>query len=327
MLKHAHLSPSQRNSLSSGSSVAGSLRSKSGAGSDTLSITSFSSILTQDRISSRASSFVSLDQPLQTSSPQPVLQTTIVRVHARCLRPDIEYKTVSITHQTTCREVVQLLLNKVRMRHRDPKLFYLTMEVGVKKTGVPVRTLLVLDDESRPAVLQSCHPRGNSRFALQMRRGGLVRVHDGALSEGSKYKSLLISERTTVEDVIQLLLNINNSKQNAENFVLNEACNLTSFERPLHLDDCVLAVQATWPESSVYSFVLRRIDDIPSSARLRVTVPWEPSSRHSSSICDDSAGSDYSAESPIPTPSGTPIPLPRTYPKSPYHNYENYFYI
>jgi hypothetical protein len=61
-------------------------------------------------------------------------QTTI-KVYARCLRPDIEYKTLSITFQTTCREVVTSLLNKYRMRHRDPNLFYLTMEVTVRKAG------------------------------------------------------------------------------------------------------------------------------------------------------------------------------------------------
>ncbi|XP_026676481.1 uncharacterized protein LOC113465825 [Diaphorina citri] len=45
-------------------------------------------------------------------------QTTI-KVFAKCLRSDIEYKTLGITFQTTCREVVTSLLNKYRMRHRD----------------------------------------------------------------------------------------------------------------------------------------------------------------------------------------------------------------
>lgn len=89
------------------------------------------------------------------------LQTTI-KVYANCLRPDIEYKTLSITYETTCREVVQNLLNKYRMRHRDPRLFYLTMEVTVRRANV--RTILPLDEDARPAVLQSCHPRGDSKY-------------------------------------------------------------------------------------------------------------------------------------------------------------------
>lgn len=90
-----------------------------------------------------------------------LFQTTI-KVYARCLRPDIEYKTLSINYQTTCREVVGTLLGKYRMKHRDPRLFYLSMEVTVRKAGV--RTQLALDEEARPAVLQSCHPRGESRY-------------------------------------------------------------------------------------------------------------------------------------------------------------------
>lgn len=90
-----------------------------------------------------------------------MLQTTI-KVYANCLRPDIEYKTLSITYETTCREVVQNLLNKYRMRHRDPRLFYLIMEVTVRRANV--RTVLPLDEDARPAVLQSCHPRGDSRY-------------------------------------------------------------------------------------------------------------------------------------------------------------------
>lgn len=109
------------------------------------------------------------------------LQTTI-KVYAKCLRSDIEYKTLGITYQTTCREVVSSLLNKYRMRHRDPNLFYLTMEVTVRKAGL--RTVLALDEEARPAALQSCHPRGDSKFALQMRRGGLVKIYDSVLMPG-----------------------------------------------------------------------------------------------------------------------------------------------
>jgi hypothetical protein len=47
-----------------------------------------------------------------------------------------------------------------------------------------VRTVLVLDEDARPAVLQSCHPRGDSRFSLQTRRGGLVKIYDSVLMSG-----------------------------------------------------------------------------------------------------------------------------------------------
>ena len=66
-------------------------------------------------------------------SPRP-LQIP-VKVYARCLRSDIEYKTLSVTFDTTCRQLVSTLLNKYRMKHRDPNLFFLTMEVGVRSAG------------------------------------------------------------------------------------------------------------------------------------------------------------------------------------------------
>lgn len=47
------------------------------------------------------------------------------------------------------------------MRQKDPRLFFLSMEVTVRKAGV--KTVLALDDEARPAILQACQPKGDSR--------------------------------------------------------------------------------------------------------------------------------------------------------------------
>ena len=76
------------------------------------------------------------------------------------------------------------------MRHRDPNLFYLTMEVTVRKAGL--KTVLALDEEARPAALQSCHPKGDSKFSLQMRRGGLVKIYDSVLMPNVSFICLLL---------------------------------------------------------------------------------------------------------------------------------------
>lgn len=47
------------------------------------------------------------------------------------------------------------------MRHRDPRLFYLSMEVRIRRASA--RTMLALDENARPAMLQACHPTGESR--------------------------------------------------------------------------------------------------------------------------------------------------------------------
>ena len=120
-------------------------------------------------LASRTSSFVSLN-----STSENLSNRTTIKIYAKCLRSDIEYKTLSISRTSTSAEVIWMLLSKFKMRHRDPKLFYLTMDIGV---AALCRTLS-LDEDSRPAELKSCHPWGECKFTLQMKRGGLVRIHD-----------------------------------------------------------------------------------------------------------------------------------------------------
>ena len=111
----------------------------------------------------------------------PVVAGVTLKVYAKCLAPDIEYKTVIVSESMTSRDLVWLLLSKCRMKHRDPKLFYLTMDVTVKKTGIPMKRTMVLDDDARPAQLRSCNPWGECKFSMQMKKGGLVRVYDSVL--------------------------------------------------------------------------------------------------------------------------------------------------
>lgn len=328
MLKHVHLSP-YRNSMMS---------HQGGSRSDTLSLNSTmscSSLSNQDPLSSRSSSYTSLNESTQSHLPphHPPSPMTTVKIYCRCLRPDIEYKTLVINYQTTCKELIILLLNKAKMKHRDPKLFYLTMEVGVRKSGAPVRSLLVLDDDSCPAELQLCYPRGGSRFSIGMRSGGLVRVHDSVLMPNSQYKSLIISERTTIDDLIELLLRCHSNNERIERFSIYEICTIPGYEyeRKLHPDDLPLNVQVAWKNNathsaavltgnanvtassqSFFSFVLRRNPD-NSAQMARRRLPWSKSL--DISISDSLSGSSDVSESAL---------MPRS---SSYHDYENYFYI
>ena len=56
-------------------------------------------------------------------------EATCIRVYAACLRPHLAYKTVVVRAATTSRQVISSLLARFRMRHRDHKLYQLTMEV------------------------------------------------------------------------------------------------------------------------------------------------------------------------------------------------------
>ncbi|CAL4101929.1 unnamed protein product [Meganyctiphanes norvegica] len=208
-----------------------------------------SSMASLGQLGSRASSSVSL-------LPSPA--KTMVRVWVRCLLQEMEYKTVCITNVTTCRQLVNSLLSKFKMKHRDPNLFFLTMEVTVRKTGVPVRTNLTLEDSARPAELLSCHPHGDSRLTLKMRPGGLMRVYDGALVAGSRYKSLLVSEKTTSDELIQLILLCNNIKNNIENYSLLMVHHNDGREHKLHHNDHPLVMMGKWTKSEHARLLIRK---------------------------------------------------------------------
>ncbi|XP_076066583.1 uncharacterized protein LOC143039972 [Oratosquilla oratoria] len=245
---------------------------------DTLSINSFVSLtsMTSGRSSSRsftshsssnsASSGSSANSANSSSSSNSNSSTSeptsaTLRVLVRCLGRHLEYKTLTISRNATCRQVVELLLAKCRVRHRDPNLFYLTMEVMVKRwSGVVARSVLVLDDSSRPIELQSCHPIGASTFALQTHPGGLVRVCDSILSPGSQYKSVLVSCRTTAAELVSLLLSYHSSKEPRIHYALHEVSHMPYQDRPLDPSELPLAVQNGWPKDSKakFSFILRR---------------------------------------------------------------------
>lgn len=108
------------------------------------------------------------------------------------------------------------------------------------------------------------------RFSLQTRRGGLVKVYDSALNCNSQYKSLLISAKTTVDELIALLLTCSNNKERVEQFSLYEVCPSKEQQRKLHPDDRPLHVQQTWLPSLQCHFLIRRNPDYLPLTRRKV---------------------------------------------------------
>lgn len=60
------------------------------------------------------------------------------------------------------------------------------------------------------------------RFYLQLKPGGIIRVHTSALQPTSQYKSLVISEETTSDELLLLLLSSYNSIEPVERYSLYE---------------------------------------------------------------------------------------------------------
>ncbi|XP_055547427.1 uncharacterized protein LOC129731447 [Wyeomyia smithii] len=254
MLKHVQISPmrsrsdslSMRSSTSCASSLCGSPEPPG----------------EQLRSHSRASSYSSLNETI----PQ-----TTIKIYTACLRQDIEYKTLGISYDATSKSVVQQLLRRCKLRHRDPRLFYLTMEVTIRRPGA--KSVLELDDEARPALLQACHPKGDSRFCLQQKPGGLIRVHTSALQPNSQYKSLLISEETTSDELLALLLSCYSSHEPVEQFSLYEVCPGQEYQRKLHPDDLPLKTQLQRQQKNeIMHFLVRRNPNYPRRRQMLAPI-------------------------------------------------------
>merc|ERR1719273_356792 len=113
--------------------------------------------------------------------------------------------------------------------------------------------------EARPAELASCNPWGECKFTLQTKKGGLVRVYDSVLMNESQYKSLLISEDTTVEEVVRILFHCYGLEHcQVSSFSLYEHCKTQNYERKLNCSDRPLSIQDSWLDPAQFRLVLRR---------------------------------------------------------------------
>ncbi|XP_070570392.1 uncharacterized protein [Ptychodera flava] len=100
-----------------------------------------------------------------------------IRIHASILRKEWEYKTFVIDRDTTSKELVAMVLQKYRLETHDPNLYYLTMETALRRPDPSLVTAIVLDDNTKPLLLQMCQPAETTRFSLVMKKGVYIKVY------------------------------------------------------------------------------------------------------------------------------------------------------
>ena len=102
------------------------------------------------------------------------------------LRPDVEYKTLRLDAEVTCNQLIEHLIYKMRVKHRDPNLYCVVFSAAVRGPGgaPPVTKRFVLEGSARPVELQQCRPRGEANFSISERRGGILKVEDSILTPG-----------------------------------------------------------------------------------------------------------------------------------------------
>ncbi|KAI6241465.1 Ras association domain protein [Aphelenchoides fujianensis] len=105
-----------------------------------------------------------------------------LRVFTGNIKAETDFKTVKISTHTSALSVIEMMLSKFRLAHRDPNLFRICMEITTRHLGQCVKTILELDDSARPLELQRCHPQHMSRFLMVMANDPvLTRIDDSAI--------------------------------------------------------------------------------------------------------------------------------------------------
>ena len=191
-----------------------------------------------------------------------------IKVYAQCLRPHLSYKTVVVTPHTTSKQVILGLLSRFRMRHRDPNLFYLTMEVTVG--GPADRQTILMEDNARPSEMISCNPWGGCKFILQAKQGGLVKVYDHLVKPDSIYKSLIISGETTAGDTVRILRCC--YRDGEEGGLHLWEVSSEGLERRLGDEERPLVVMAAWKEEEDRRLLLRPSTDLERGILARGSV-------------------------------------------------------
>merc|ERR1719400_482857 len=155
-----------------------------------------------------------------------------------------------------------------------------------------------------------------------MRRGGLVRIHDSVLMAESRYKCLLISEHTSVREVVTILFHCYGLER-IDRYVLCEVAQ-NNFERRLHPDDCPASIQQGWDDPKSYQFILKRNNVLSLSVSVNSSSPisssnsvsgMSPTSDCSSSTISSSASADEAMDTSYSTSSSdcshsSPSPSP-----------------
>ncbi|XP_074649808.1 uncharacterized protein LOC141905006 isoform X2 [Tubulanus polymorphus] len=179
-----------------------------------------------------------------------------IQVDGSILSSDLHTRTFVISNKTTAKELISLVLTKYNMASRDPNLFYLTMETSSKNTEKPIQSVVTIGEMSCPLDIQLNNNK-DTKFCIQMKSGGLVKVYDSCLTPGSFYKSMFISKKTTSRELIKLLLHYYKSREYVDDFVLMETDDQGNELRRLSESECPLITQQRW--KSEKCFQLKRI--------------------------------------------------------------------
>ena len=134
----------------------------------------------------------------------------MVRIHTSSVVSQLDYVTVCVRADTTVRDVITAVLERIRTKYKDDILFYLSLQLtdtNPSQEGLTRKTL-ILEDTSRMVEYVNCQEWFHTMFILRMKAGMEVKVFISILMEDQDWIILTLSEDSTVKQVISMILNL-----------------------------------------------------------------------------------------------------------------------
>ena len=162
------------------------------------------------------------------------------------------YRTIRIHEDTTCRDVINRLVSRMRVRCADPKLHQLHMQVSLMESV----KVISLDDNSRLLEILRCNPwPGSYKLILVKEERIMVRVWDSSKQE-LMFKSILVTRDANVSTILDILHQYHPHIER-QTMSLYESSEPLRFSRKLNNEEIIVKIMESWCQESLFRFVMQ----------------------------------------------------------------------
>ena len=171
-------------------------------------------------------------------------RSSLLRIYTGKMLPEMEYKTVRILPSTTALHLITKLLDSFNLRHIDPHLFSVQLELGTESN------LLTLAPGDTLFSLLTCLPWACKPYKarLQARPGGLLKIHCSCLLQACGVTSVKVACDSKVEQVLEVVMKTRRNERGGDENLVEVGPD--GRRRFLEAEEKPLEVMQAWPSSS-----------------------------------------------------------------------------
>ena len=182
-------------------------------------------------------------------------KTSLLRIYTGAMLPEMEYKTVRVLPSTTALHLVTKLLDSFNLRHIDPHMFSVQLELGTDFN------LLTLAPENTLFSLLTCLPWVCKPYKarLQARPGGLLQVYCSCALQACGVTSIKVALDSKVEQVLEVVMKARREEKEVDESLVE--VDPDGRRRFLDPEEKPLEVMQAWPSSGWKFEVDRNLEE------------------------------------------------------------------